>query len=187
MARNACTLILCLVVAWGLGACGAKKIDYKTDLDRLIDSDFVGLETPTPDKVRRGGVSRAYRQTDFGAVWTDCLLLLMQRGVIARASKEMGVIVSLRAPPPVKGPKEANHIKHWINVGFPMVLLVEDPGLGAIVVHANWLEEPFARQDKPAVQAIGIKRSAKERLAGRFFDTLAVQVYAAQKWRYLFH
>jgi len=163
----------------------SEAIVYQLRLDQYFDQRFSGLEIPARAAVKQDGTRRAYPYTSYDRVWTNALLVMMQRCVIARASKARGVILCLDDLKDVKGPKNVRHVRYWHKQGLPMALLVEQETDGEVAVYANWLDSLFLRVDEPGAQGIGIKRSMKQKLANGFFDRLSVQVYGREKWSYL--
>jgi len=80
------------ILFWG---CASKKNMIKTGLERYFDKDFEGLQVPDAGEIRRLGESRSFPHTSFDMVWDSAIIVLMQEGIIARASKDTGIILTI--------------------------------------------------------------------------------------------
>lgn len=152
-------------------------------LDQLFDNNFDGFQLPRPNRIQWESISREYPNVNFDDVWRGVLLLAIQEGVIVRASKEAGIIVTLIAPPLGKSKGE----QFYFTSSFPMVVLIERKQERIIVVYANWLDELYQWIGKSEALVAGeIKHEDKEKFAKRFLDNLETQVSFKYKWKYLF-
>lgn len=79
-------------------ACAQKPVVIKSELDKLYEKNFEGLEIPDTDWIKEGE-SRSFPYKTFDEIWDASISELMQQGIIAHALKEKGVIVIVREPP----------------------------------------------------------------------------------------
>lgn len=140
--------------------CGPKIV--KTELDQLFDKNFEGIEIPEVRWIKEGE-SRGFPYATFDEVWNANILVLMQQGIMVRSSKDTGRIITIAKP--------------------PLAIFVER---GEVVnVHLNWMEHLYRRVDKPEVVTVQFKLNAINKMTKNFFDKLATQVYAGDKWKWL--
>jgi hypothetical protein len=164
-----------LLIAMG---CAPTPIVYRTNLDALFDDRLHGFTVPQVARIKVGSEARVYQGVDKNAVLDAALVVLMQSGVIAHASRAEGIAVRLDVFPPIIGPPGATTVLQWQHIGSPMVVLVDSEPSG-VRLYANWLEELYGRTDQPNIAAIGLKPRNKEVMADRFFDRVAVQLFQA--------
>jgi hypothetical protein len=162
MSWNRQTLCLLVVGSLIVGCAGPR---VRTELDRLYATDFKAFEPPSVGTIKDEGQSKDFPETSFDRVWESALVVLMQKKLVVRGSKESGVIVSMTSP--------------------PIAVLVEhgDP----VAVHATWLVYLYRDPKRPG-KGVHLPGSelGKQKMAERFFDELSTQVYAESKWPYLF-
>lgn len=133
--------------------CGSKVV--KTKLDQLFEKNFEGLEVPEANEIKNDDVKEGFPYTTFDKVWDSSIIVLMQRGIIVRASRESGTILTITSP--------------------PLAIFVEKGDV--ITVYLKRMYNLYEREHS-MVENIQIART--------FFDKLATQVYAGQKWKYLY-
>ena len=148
MLRKKFLFILLSFMAILFLGCASKKNIIKTELEQYFDKEFAGLQVPDAGEIRRSGESRSFPYTSFDIVWDSAVIVLMQEGIIARASKDTGIILTIS--------KSSSAI-------------FVDKGGEAITVYLKRMHN----LDWNGGQG------------GRFFDKLATQIYADQKWSYL--
>ena len=139
----------------------APKI-VKTELDQLFENNFEGFEIPEERWIKEG-LSRSFPYATFDEVWDATILVLMQQGIIVRSSKDTGRIVAITKP--------------------PIAIFVERGEVAT--VYLNWMEDLCRRVDKPEVVTVQFKLDAARKMAKDFFDKLATQLYAGEKWKWL--
>ncbi len=154
-------LILAILFISSLFFGCAPKI-VKSELDQLFEKNFEGFEIPEVGWIK-GGESRSFPYATFDEVWDATILVLMQQGIIVRSSKDTGRIVTITKP--------------------PIAIFVERGEV--VAVYLNWMEHLYKRGDKPEVVTAQFKLNAARKMAKDFFDKLATQVYAGEKWKWL--
>ncbi|MBI4707976.1 MAG: hypothetical protein HY761_08640 [Candidatus Omnitrophica bacterium] len=70
----------------------------KTELDQHFDNNFEGLIVPDVTEIKSVGKSKSFPYTSFDNVWDSAIKVLMQEGIIVRASKNTGIIVTIAKP-----------------------------------------------------------------------------------------
>ncbi|HUT03709.1 MAG TPA: hypothetical protein VM163_07455 [bacterium] len=177
-------------------------------LDNLYECDFRDLVVPQSRQIRQGQV-RSYPYVKFDDVWSSCILVLMQQGIIVRAFKDVGIIVVISAQPACvlvqssEGGKVAVHVKmieELVAIRDEYGMHVTDPtGLAGFTDAPSATRSGF-RNDNRLVSLLSARERAKmleeqrmmqemmleeRRMANHFFDRLSVQLYAGRKWDYL--
>lgn len=154
-------------------------IDPTTELDRLFSMHFEGFEPPDPEQVRSHAIARLYPGRSFDDAWTATLLVLMQDGILVRASRASGVIVCANEPPRL--PVRSETGPSWFLVtGVPEIILIDAVDAG-VWVHANWLHDWYRLVERPQLQSIDIRDKTKETLASQFHDLLQVEISAKDR------
>jgi hypothetical protein len=156
-------LILGLLVASlsALVSCASKTA--KTELDLLYESNFEGLSVPTAAEIKRQGEEKQFPHTTLDEVWDSAILVLMQRGVIARSQRDSLVVVSIAAPPAA-------------------IFMEEDEG---VRVYIYWMQHLYRQVGKPDKMVVEFTPERTQEMTQALFDRLATQVYSGQKWKYL--
>jgi hypothetical protein len=188
VARHLSGGLMILVLIGAVGGCVTtpELLPRQMRLESLFAEDFKGYQLPEPARVKQDGFSREYVQTSFDEVWNSAILVLIQRGIIVRASKDAGIIVRFDRLPRLMFAKEVTESYFLLAAGLPWVVLIEERGPQQVVVYAGWLEELYQSVDQPEMPLIRITSPTKKRLADVFFDLLAVQNFGKQQWQYLF-
>jgi len=160
MRKTVVMLVLSPIV---LAGCGPKVIKTKTAVYQLFEKDFQGFALPEIDEIKEGAGRGTFRYTEFDQVWDSAIIVLMQQGVVLKASKEAGIIVGMG---------------EW-----PLGILVErsDP----VNVHIRLITNLYKRLDDPKKTAFDFQPDNLAKIHRSFYDKLATQVYAGQKWKYL--
>lgn len=142
--------------------CAPKVV--KTQLDQLFENNFEGLTVPEVSKLKQDGISKSFPYASFDKVWDSTITVLMQQRIIVRGSKETGTIVTV--------------------TGTPLVIFVEraEP----VSVYLDYMFSLYRAVDNPKAVTPQSKPDFKEKKAKDFFDKLATQVYADDKWKYLY-
>lgn len=155
-------LIFCLI--WILG-CGPEMVTVRTTtrVYQFYEDDFTGFTVPEIDEIKKGE-SRVFPYTEFDDVWNSAIIVLMQQGIILRSSKEAGIIVVMGS--------------------WPLSIFVErgEP----VKVYINLMEDLYRRMDHPEKMLLKFKPSNYKEILDTFLDTLAIEVYANNKWKYLY-
>lgn len=157
---NRKAFFLMFLVSFTLFGCAATVV--KTELDQLFEKNFEGFEIPEVRWIKEG-VSRSYPYTTFPEAWDATILVLMQQGVVVRSSKDTGTLVTVTKP--------------------PLAIFVEQGEV--VTVYLNWMGHLYRRADKPEVTTIEFKSEDAKKIGETFFDKLATQVYAGEKWKWL--
>lgn len=141
--------------------CAPKAV--KTELDQLFENDFEGLNVPAVTKIKEDGINKDFPYATFDEVWDSVITVLMQQRIIVRGSKETGTIVTV--------------------TGTPLVIFVEQAE--TVTVHVDCMCNLFKQADDPKAVIPKATLDFKEKTA-KFFDKVSTQVYADEKWKYLF-
>jgi len=140
---------------------GCATTPKKTELDQLFEKNFEGFELPEVRWIK-GGISRSFPYVTFDEVWDATILVLIQQGIIVRSSKDTGRIVTITKP--------------------PIAIFIERGEV--VTVYLNWIKHLYRKVDEPktvtAFKLDNVKMMAKD-----FFDKLATQIYAGEKWKWL--
>jgi len=158
--RRTILILAILFISSVFFGCAPKIV--KTELDQLFEKNFEGFEIPEVRWIKGGG-SRSFPYVTFDEVWDATILVLMQQGIMVRSSKDTGRIVTITKP--------------------PIAIFVERGEV--VAVYLNWMEHLYKRVDKPEVVTVQFKLNAARKMAKDFFDKLATQVYAGEKWKWL--
>jgi len=148
----------------GLSACAVKKEVVVSKLDELFANDFRDIKIPEIDKIKKVGMKKSFPYVNFDKVWESAILVLMQQGIIVKASKEEGIITAITVP--------------------PLTVFIEEND-NIVTVYLYWMEELCRRIDKPQEILIKLTPEIKKQMTENFFGQLATQVYVSQKWKYL--
>lgn len=156
-----CLSFFCLI--W-ISSCGPKTVRTKTEMYQLFERDFKGFHPPDVAERKPNWGSKTFPYVKFDEVWNASLILLMQEGVVIRSSKESGVIVGV----------------HYV----PFIMFVEraEP----VNVYIDVIEDLYRRLDDPEKSAVVFKPSTLHKAFKNILDKLATQVYAGNKWKYLY-
>ena len=122
---------------------------------------------PSSYAIKTYGDQRAFPQTTFDEVWDASLAVSIQQGIVARASKNSGTIAVV---PNVQTP--------------PFIVLVEESN--PTTAYLYWMEYLHRRvDDSSKVDGTILADTTKSKIAEKYFDKVATQVYAESKWKYL--
>lgn len=166
--------------------------EAKFELDDQFETQFEFLVLPGRSKIKEEGLMREFPYLSFDEAWDATLVVLAQKGIVVRVSKQTGVIVAVEELPWVDDRSRLHQIRS------PLTLLVEagDP----VAVHAYWMDEldrevcsfpgPGGETGHPAIFGAEEadtpgERALKEQVVNALFADMAVQAYADRKWQYL--
>jgi len=147
-----------------------KQGNFNTGIDYLLKNNFKGIEHVNIDWIKKESESKSYPYASFDQVWDSTIIILIQKGIIVKASKDKGIIVTITNP--------------------PSAILVEKNDI--VTVYLKWIEDLY-RQFNPS-QDISyksdrieiVKEMVKKEKAKSFLDNLATQIYAGEKWKYVY-
>jgi len=151
---------------------GCETVPVKSELDKLFEKNFEGLKIPDPATIKNDSESKSFPYATLDQAWDAGIIVLMQQGVIVRASKENGIIVIIIGPHTVK------------------VLMEKE--LAAVKVYLNWMEESGGEFTSAASFSdyipghVNYGQNAKKTTTENFFGKLATQIYSGEKWKYLY-
>ena len=175
------TLVAVAVLAGGCGSAEtAPEPPPEVLLDRAFADGFRDFRAPEPARVLESSVRREFPGASLDAVWGANLRLLMQAGVVVRAARDQGLIVSLSGPP-----RDAVEMDRLLDRGLPSVVLVS-ASPAAVTVDVNWLDEVYSRTDQPDTKTFAISLARKQTLADRYFGMLEEELGPEARWPYLF-
>jgi len=165
MYKKIIAISMIFIFLCGFFACRSRMPEVAvSELDKLFANDFRDLRIPEVVKIKKMGEKKNFPYVNFNKVWESIILVLMQQGIIVKASKEEGIITAITVPPLTVFIEENNNI---------------------VTVYLYWMEELCRRIDKPQEILIKLTPEIKEQMTENFFGQLATQVYASQKWKYL--
>lgn len=137
---------------------------FKTELDELFENDFEGLNIPENAQIKKEGINKSFPYATFDKVWDSAIIVLMQQRIIVRASKDTGKIVTVS--------------------GTPIIILVERSEPVSIYFDCMYYLNKQINNPKAVMPMI--EPDFKEKTGKAFFDKVATQVYADEKWKYLY-
>jgi len=164
--RNASLLLTLTIFVLFPGCAPLPKIVTSrttTEMYRLFANDFEGFEVPQTNKIKVGE-HRGFPYAEFDEVWDAAMIVSMQQGAIIRLSKESGIIVVIGS--------------------LPLCLLVERSG--PVTVYINIIEDLHGRADDPKEIVSEFRPRNLKKILETYLDKLAIQLYAGQKWKYLY-
>lgn len=165
-------------------SCSTKFNFTKTEIDQLFEIDFSSLDVPEISSIKTEGESRQYPYATFGEVWDSAIIVLMQKGIIARSLKDSGIIVSI-PPQQIKvEPKPFRRLRYHSFGEPPLVVFIEKGEI--VTVYLKWLENLYQPLDKSEKVVVGLTMKDKEKMADILLGKLATQLYVGQKWKYLY-
>lgn len=144
--------------------CGCAAPVIRTELDHLYEKNFDGFGVPEIIDIKKGGENKGFPYTTFDEVWDSAIIVLMQRGIIVNSSKDSGIITVITTPP----------ISIFVERGE------------VITIYLKWMDNLYRRSDKPGLATDKFDSYDKTKMANAFFDKLSTQVYAKEKWKYLY-
>lgn len=186
MAKRILILTLPLFVLLIAPGCAPKTKFLKTEMDRLFEKGFVGLDIPEINRIKGEGKNKDYPHTTLDEVWNSVIVVLMQEGFIARLSKDSGIIAVI--PPRQNRIERKGRIVNYYTTGGPplfepLVILVKKQD-HSIRVYLKCIENLNRNVDNPH-EKIGFTAD-EGKIAEIFFGTLTTQIYSSQKWQYLY-
>jgi len=161
MLKNAKILFILFFVFPVFIGCGTKVI--KTELDQLFEKDFEGLTIPEINKIKEEGMNKSFPYASFDKVWDSAITILIQEGIVVRVSKDTGTIITITNPP---------------------LAVCVDRG-DVVNVYLDYMYNLYKEAGNPKAVASEGTQDLKEKRAKSFFDKLATQLYAEEKWKYL--
>jgi len=159
-----------------------KEVEFRLRQDELFDNGFQGLELPKPDELRVSGHRHVYANLEFDEVWSGALRMLMQQGVLAHVSRDVGMIVCISPLPKVKGRATDTKPRTFLKSGAPSVVLIRPAASGGTKIVVDWLSDLYRRVDRPEVFAIAITEEARRSLAQEFILALEREAGAPGRW-----
>jgi len=163
MAKTILILAILFISSIFVG-CAPKRV--KTELDQFFEKNFEGFEIPEARWIKEGE-SRSFFYKTFDEIWDATILVLMQQGIMVRSSKDTGRIVTITK--------------------YPIAIFIErgKDNKKDVTVYLNCMKHLYRRVDKPRVITVQVKSDDVKMIAKDFFDKLATQVYAREKWKWL--
>jgi hypothetical protein len=147
-----------------VAGCGpqTRRVEATSRMTQLFTTDFQDFKAPDASLIT-AGESRAFENAAYDDVWDATVVVLMQDGAIVRSSKAAGVLVALTRP--------------------PRAVYVEPARAGKIRVYTYGMRELYTAVDEPRTALVTSFPQGNE---GDFFDRVSGQLYAGQKWKYLY-
>ena len=93
MGRRILLFFALSLMAFIFFGCAPQRV--KTELDQYFDNNFEGLQVPDAAEIKSTGESKTFPHTSFDKVWDSSIIVLMQEGIIVRASKDTGIILTI--------------------------------------------------------------------------------------------
>lgn len=152
-------LLVVLVVFSAFWGCA-----IKTELDKLFENNFEGLSLPAVTEIKERGISKRFPYATFDKVWDSVITVLIQQGIIVRISKATGTIVTVTDP--------------------PLIVFVERAEPTTVYLYC--MCSLYRAVDSPKEVTPNMSPDFQKQTAKAFLDRLATQVYADDKWKYLY-
>lgn len=157
-------LILLPLILFGGCAVGApKRAKTETKMHYLFENDFEGFVPPQVNKIK-GGCSRIFPYTEFDDVWDSAIIVSMQECVIIHSSKESGIIIGIGNLPVSVFVERSEPIKVYVNDNDTLYKTVDSPEKAIYIFKPDTLGTVLES----------------------FLDKLSTQIYADEKWKYLY-
>lgn len=158
-----------------LAGCASIKPQIKTELDLLFEKNFTALDTPSVSKIKEYASVKSYPHATFDQVWDAAIIMLIQQGVMARSSKDSGIIIAITQPPSawfIDKSVTINVYVAWLGDFYTKKLYkLTNEDYMYMAQHGSFDKMPMMRRIK-----------GKEQL----LDKLSTQIYAGQKWKYIY-
>lgn len=157
------------VVIVSLAGCAMNVLAYP---ERLYDREFAGLEMP-PQSSLAAGTSRTFPTVARDEAWDAAVGVLMQQGIVVKASKEHGTILAVTGEPVL-----------------PWVVLVE--GRDSATVRVNWAVDICPNRMKRFLlerswqprTTVQFKRPSQDAVES-FYSAVETQATAGRRWKYI--
>jgi len=185
MFKNRNIFYVPVIMVFLLAGCAMPVV--KTRLDAYLEKNFEGFEVPETINIKAKGKSRDFPYVSFDQVWDSTLLVLMQKGIIARNSKNNGVIVTvptLSSHPPFALFVEKGDIVRVYMMEMPGLLNLSDKP--ALVEEPKTITVAVPRGETIKIEKDKIQELIREERIKLLFDRLSTQVYSGTKWKYLY-
>jgi len=141
-----------------------QEVDRRTKLHKLKTDDFRDFAIPDTEEIISGGYQTALPHVTFDEVWDAVVIVAMQRGIVVRVDKATARLVVL--------------------FDAPVALYVA--GADPVAIHGKLLENLYETLDDTEKVEAKFASFAQERIVKGFCDLVSTQVYASQKWQYLY-
>ena len=201
MLRNILILLPLFFTLTVFQAWGAKVVETK--LGRFLENNFEGFEVPEITEIKEEGKSKRFPYVTFDEVWDSIIIASMQQGIIVRSSRDTGIMVTVTSWPLVASYSIKDPILVWKRI--PLTGIISAPPLAIFVergevvtVYLNWMGSLFkelheaypVKHEKSYAEAQYAEAQkayaqAEEKMIKDFFNKLAIQIYAGEKWNYL--
>ena len=137
------------------------KLSAKTPEDRFYD-----FEAPDAAKIKEKGDEKEFIRKSFEEVWDSLVSVAMQKGIIIKISKEKGIIVIASHP-------------------LIMSMLVEGGASINVYARIDSIDEMVPALPNEKKVKLKLEKSMAQDHINIFFEQLATEVYAREKWKYL--
>ena len=127
---------------------------------------FYDFEMPDATKIKEKGEKREFVRKSFDEVWDSLIVVAMQKGIIIKISKEKGVVVIASHP-------------------FIMSMLAERGNAIDVYARLDSIDEMASDTSEQKNVKLKLAPSIAEGHIKLFFEQLATEIYAAEKWKYL--
>lgn len=165
----------------------------ETGVHQLFAKDCEGFAVPDAATIKSANVSKNYPYVTFDQVWDAAVIVLMQESIIIHAerSQKSGILATFTGPPfvstTVNMPKMG--LTKWVNnVTYarpPLVALLEW-GTEDVTVYLYWMQGLYENQTGSKMMVVEFSKDCLENESKVLFDKLSTQIYARQKWNYLY-
>jgi hypothetical protein len=132
-------------------------------LSLLFEKNFEGLEFPDVNKIKEHGELRSFPYTTFDDVWDAAIIVLMQQGIIIREKKDLGIIIITATP--------------------ILTIYVEKGEVVKIYASVCGINK---KSDRPEEFLFTLNPSKAFNIEDELLHKLSTQVYAGEKWKYLY-
>jgi len=166
----------------------------ETGVHQLYAKDCKGFVVPDAAAIKSANVSIRYSQATLDQVWDAAVILLMQESIIIHAEKTQrsGLLATFTGPLFLNTTVNMPNIglQKWVqNVTYarpPLVVLLEEEGTERVSVYLYWMQNLYDNVNEPKIRLVEFPQDLVEREGKELFDKLSTQVYATEKWKYLY-
>ena len=166
----------------------------ETGVHQLYAKDCKGFVVPDAAAIKSANVSIRYSQAMLDQVWDAAVILLMQESIIIHAEKTQrsGLLATFTGPLFLNTTVNMPNIglQKWVqNVTYarpPLVVLLEEEGTERVSVYLYWMQNLYDNVNEPKIRLVEFPQDLVEREGKELFDKLSTQVYATEKWKYLY-
>jgi len=171
----------------------SKWVGAETGVHQLFAKDCQDFVVPDAATIKSANVSKSYPYATLDQVWDAAVILLMQESIIVHAerSQKSGLLATFTGPPFISATVDMPHIgskklvRNFTYSRPPLVALLEE-STNVVAVYLYWMQGLYESQTEPRKVIVEFPEDILEKEGKELFDRLSTQIYARQKWNYLY-